>query len=457
MTILSRTVTDLAGNGYHMRTVNGGTPERIRSPKAVQEVNYARELGKIQRAAGGFDLYTRPPVEVILGEDGHSVRIDYHGVQGVVELRPATGAESVAVVKPEAERYEDGQRVIVRGTWYESMSRRTFVLPEYEGTIVGWYGSGYSVRAVEPDEDGVTYGVRKCQVRELRPAVPPMEPRETGPVEYFTPGSREERIHATRLEALDAARNAITAEQARQILARAGHSEWAEGREGFRFRTNRHLVALSAVYANGDMWHERMSTYGELFDRAGWIVEHGRGFHGTYLRLISSYGEVREAIREAMRRLVEAAHGEALAENARRNGDTEGTHPGLAQDPNVVAVLEVLRAAGVPLAMVPRQKLSDRERYSKRGPQGALITRLRVGRLLEVHWGIDGAFDERHPLHRASRVRPVRNTALEEIAQVLRGAGWYVDLVMNRITSTPMVRRLIVSPPAANAAQDHDA
>ncbi|MER7952018.1 hypothetical protein ABTY59_31970 [Streptomyces sp. NPDC096079] len=317
--ILSRTVTDLAGNGYHMRTVNGGTPERIRSPKAVQEVDYAREQGRLQRAAGGFDAYTRPPVEVIPGEDGHSVRIDYHDVRGVVELRPATGAESVMVVKPEAERYEDGQRVIVRGTWYQHLSRRTFVLPEYEGTIVGWNGSGYGVRAVKPDEDGKTYGVRKCQVRELRPAVPPVEPRETGRIKYFTAGSREERIHATRMEALAAARHAVTEEQARRILAGAGHSEWADGREGFRFRTNHDLVALSAVYANGDMWREQLERYAGLFDRAGWIVEHGRGFHGTYLRLISSYGEMREATREAMRRLVEAAHGEALAENAKRN------------------------------------------------------------------------------------------------------------------------------------------
>ncbi|MER6616358.1 hypothetical protein [Streptomyces xantholiticus] len=319
----SRTVVDAAGNGYHMRIVNGGTPERIRSPKAVQEVEDARALGKEQRAkalGSPWDWYGRSPVEVVLGEDGHSVRIDYHDVRGVVELRPATGAECVMVVKPEAERYAPGDRVIVRGTFYRHEVRRTYVMREYEGTVVKWTGAGYNVRAVQPDEDGTTYGVRQCRVRELRPVEPAVEPRASGGP-YLEDGTREARIHETRLERLDAARNAVTEEQARDVLVRAGHTEWVDGREGFRFRVNHAAVMLSAVYANGDIWHERMGEYAELFDRAGWIVEHGRGFHGAYLRLYSSYWQVLEATREAMRRLVDAAHAEALTENAKRDGN----------------------------------------------------------------------------------------------------------------------------------------
>lgn len=307
----SRTVVDWAGNGTHMRTVNGGTPERIRSPKAVQEVEYARVL----ELAGA-------PVEVTPGKDGHSVRIDYHDVRGTVELRPTTGPESVMLVKPERERYAHGDRVIVRGTFYRHEERRSFVLPEYEGTIVNWTGGGYSVRAVNPDEDGTTHGVRVCQVRELRPVEPAVEPRSTS--DDVLDGSRDARIHLTRMDASDATRCVVTAEQARVILGKAGHVEWADGREGFRFRTNHLVVMLSAMYANGNLWQERMDEYEELFNLAGWIVEYGRGFHGAYLRLTSSYGEMLEATREATRRLVEAAHVEALAENAKRNGGAEG-------------------------------------------------------------------------------------------------------------------------------------
>jgi hypothetical protein len=73
------------------------------------------------------------------------------------------------VVKPEAERYAPGDRVIVRGVYYRPETRTHHVLPQYEGVMVNWHAGHYNVRAVQPDEYGPG-GVRQCRARELRPA-----------------------------------------------------------------------------------------------------------------------------------------------------------------------------------------------------------------------------------------------------------------------------------------------
>ncbi|MCG8971834.1 hypothetical protein [Streptomyces sp. CL12-4] len=153
---MSSTTTEQA-TAYAMRTVNGGTPERIELEAARREARWAAEEG-------------RDGVRSLSGE-GDVVTIMYTDVRGLVELRPATAEEAAMVVKPEAERYAPGDRVIVRGVYYRPETRIHIVLPEYEGTVVNWAAGHYNVRAVEPDEDG-THGVRQCRVRELRPVEP---------------------------------------------------------------------------------------------------------------------------------------------------------------------------------------------------------------------------------------------------------------------------------------------
>ncbi|MDX3694992.1 hypothetical protein PV726_32565 [Streptomyces europaeiscabiei] len=166
---MSSTNTPLAvpEDGYYMRIVNAGTPERVTGEDAVREVLNAHMQREDQQHKARGDAFDGVPVEI--DAQGSQARIDYHDVRGVVELRPATPTEAIMDVKPESERYASGDRVIVRGVYYVPETRTHHVLPEYEGTVVNWHAGHYNVRAVEPDEHGAG-GVRQCRVRELRPA-----------------------------------------------------------------------------------------------------------------------------------------------------------------------------------------------------------------------------------------------------------------------------------------------
>ncbi|GAA2439235.1 hypothetical protein [Streptomyces glaucus] len=151
---------------FHMRTVNGGTPERIETRKALAEINNAMML------PGKKAVRTMSAI-------GSRARIEYRDNRGVVELRPATAQEN-ADWKPEAEQYAPGDTVIVRPEVYNPTARKYRILPEYAGTVVNWTGTHYNVRAANPDQHGPD-GVRPCRPRELRP-----DPRVTGTAPWFT-------------------------------------------------------------------------------------------------------------------------------------------------------------------------------------------------------------------------------------------------------------------------------
>ncbi|WP_406150705.1 hypothetical protein [Streptomyces anulatus] len=168
-------LSDLRPVRWHMRTVNGGTPERIPSLDALREINNAM--------AGRGREGVRE-----MSESAGTAQIVYRDVRGEVWLRPATSAEIATEQKPERERYAEGDRVIVRGTFYRPENRRTYDLPEYEGTVTNWTGSHFNVRAVKPDEDGTTYGVRPCAVRELRPVPPTVDDVADVPHDLYLSG-----------------------------------------------------------------------------------------------------------------------------------------------------------------------------------------------------------------------------------------------------------------------------
>ncbi|MEU8672683.1 hypothetical protein AB0C71_37970 [Streptomyces anulatus] len=168
-------LSDVRPVRWHMRTVNGGTPERLPSLDALREINNAM--------AGRGREGVRE-----MSESAGTARIVYRDVRGEVWLRPATSAEIATEQKPERERYAEGDRVIVRGTFYRPEDRRTYDLPEYEGTVTNWTGSHFNVRAVEPDEDGTTYGVRPCAVRELRPVPPTVDDVADVPHDLYLSG-----------------------------------------------------------------------------------------------------------------------------------------------------------------------------------------------------------------------------------------------------------------------------
>ncbi|MFJ4988679.1 hypothetical protein ACIP9H_33380 [Streptomyces sp. NPDC088732] len=151
--------TGRKGNGFHMRTVNGGTPERIPTADALAEMNNAMmQPGK--RAVRTMSA-------------AHSeARIVYKDNRGEVLLRPATSAEADMDVKPEAERYAPGDRVVVRPVSFDPEKRTHQVFREYTGTVVSWGSPHYYVRAERTDEYGE--GVRPCRVHELRPAAADM-------------------------------------------------------------------------------------------------------------------------------------------------------------------------------------------------------------------------------------------------------------------------------------------
>ncbi|MFB6629940.1 hypothetical protein ACFCWY_08600 [Streptomyces sp. NPDC056362] len=498
----STTTTSGGGGRFYMRTVNRGTPERVTAEAAHQEVKWAESLRakQLEAEAGTF---SRPPVEVFSSQYAEGARIDYHAAQGVVELRPATAEETAMVVRPEGERYAPGDRVIVRGTWYEYPTNTHHVLPEYEGVVSAWYGGRYLVRAVEPDEDGITYGSRECRVRELRPVGVDVEAARkasglnigdrvwypTRTVEFpegprgLAPGrgrlrdvwvSQGEVVARVELaepyrslmggvsdapplsvllrddeppkvvqDARRLAVNLVVEERARTVLETAG---FVEGHGGFVFRTDAVAVRLRATDLGDDEW---MSPRGKLWrclSRKDWRVGLSSDSAGPYLCVRAPSQDLTNVIAEGKRREVETAHGEALAENGQRDGDTVGTIPEDAQEARVVAALDVLRAAGVRLAVFPGRKLLYREWHSPQGPQGALVlAETRTG--VEVRWLINGAGDEKGMRSRDTKaVRPARNTALDEIADAFSAAGWSVWRVESRNTATRRALSVAVTP-----------
>lgn len=128
--------------------------------------------------------------------------------------------------------------------------------------------------------------------------------------------------------------------------------------------------------------------------------------------------------------------------------DGVGSLPEYAEQPGVVAALEILRAAEVPVATVPGRKMLYRDWHSPKGPQGAFLWTY-TGRTFEVTWFIDGAQDERGMRSRDTRrIRDARNQALDDIADAFRGAGWTVWRVESSNTATRRGLRVDVTPPA---------
>ncbi|MFJ9379363.1 hypothetical protein [Streptomyces sp. NPDC101455] len=132
-----------------------------------------------------------------------------------------------------------------------------------------------------------------------------------------------------------------------------------------------------------------------------------------------------------------------------REPDGVGSLPEYAKQPGVVAALEILRAAEVPVATVPGRKMVYRDWHSPKGPQGAFLWTY-TGRTFEVTWFIDGAQDERGMRSRDTRrVRDARNAALDDIAGAFSEAGWTVWRVGSSSTATRRCLRVDVTPPSA--------
>ncbi|MCD9904257.1 hypothetical protein LUR56_37935 [Streptomyces sp. MT29] len=224
-------LSDLRPLRWHMRTMNGGTPERIPTLDALREINNAM-TGEGRKGVQEMSA------------SGSEARIVYRGARGEVWLRPATAAEIAMEQKPEGERYAEGDRVIVRGTFYRPQEGRTYVLDEYVGTVVNWTGFCFNVRAVEPDEDGTTYGVRPCRVRELRPVPPTVDDVADVPHDLYLNGElRHQGVTAERVRKIvrnlrekravfyqDPADRAIVSQNARYVPQRpTGDPEPATG------------------------------------------------------------------------------------------------------------------------------------------------------------------------------------------------------------------------------------
>ncbi|MFJ8763184.1 hypothetical protein [Streptomyces cyaneofuscatus] len=224
-------LSDLRPLRWHMRTMNGGTPERIPTLDALREINNA------------MTDEGRKGVQE-MSASGSEARIVYRGARGEVWLRPATAAEIAMEQKPEGERYAEGDRVIVRGTFYRPQEGRTYVLDEYVGTVVNWTGFCFNVRAVEPDEDGTTYGVRPRRVRELRPVPPTVDDVADAPHDLYLNGElRHQGVTAERVRKIvrnlrgkravfyqDPADRAIVSQNARYVPQRpTGDPEPATG------------------------------------------------------------------------------------------------------------------------------------------------------------------------------------------------------------------------------------
>lgn len=188
-------------HSHYMRTRNGGIPERITVDAALREILRAQTQVTHRGQAQSQGLVDGEPIEVT-GINQH-VRIDYRDVRGTVELRPATKAETDMDIKPEDERYAPGDHVLVRSTFYLHEDRRTYVLDEYEGTVVNWCAGHYKVRAVHAGEHGEG-GVRQCRVDELRPVPPAAEDVVDVPHALYVNGERR--------------REDVSAEQIRRIV-----------------------------------------------------------------------------------------------------------------------------------------------------------------------------------------------------------------------------------------------
>ncbi|MFM9629780.1 MULTISPECIES: hypothetical protein [Streptomyces] len=248
---------------FHMRTVNGGTPERIPTRQAVAEMTNAQMLPG-RRAVRTASI-------------GHSqARIEYKDNRGVVLLRPATSEESAAEIKPEAERYTPGDPIIVRPVVYNPKTRKHKVLPEYAGTVVNWTSGHYNVRATNADEHG--HGVRECATYELRP-----DPRTTGTAPWFT---NNEDV-AAALAVLTAAGHTLASLSLRNGGANIdGAFITPEGGEGNTGNRVAHLVggwaeeSASAHRSAKRRAEERtarneaLDTYADALTAAGWRVWH---------------------------------------------------------------------------------------------------------------------------------------------------------------------------------------
>jgi hypothetical protein len=246
---------------FHMRTVNGGTPERIDTRKALAEINNAMML------PGKKGVRT-------MSAAGSRARIEYKDNRGVVELRPATSEEAAAEVKPESELYAPGDTVAVRPEVFDPKTRKYRILPEYAGTIVNWAGGHYNVRADQADEHG--HGVRQCRTRELRP-----DPRVTGTAPWFT----GEKDIAAAMATLTAAGHTLASLALRNGGANVDGAfltpEGGEGNTGTRvsYLANGWAEESTKTHRNAKRRAEERTTrnkaldaYADTLSAAGWKV-----------------------------------------------------------------------------------------------------------------------------------------------------------------------------------------
>ncbi|GAB2966013.1 hypothetical protein GCM10023080_029780 [Streptomyces pseudoechinosporeus] len=112
------------------------------------------------------------------------------------------------------------------------------------------------------------------------------------------------REFGERLEAQQRATNEVIAERAASLLAEAGHTARAEGREGYRFDVDHLAVRVRAEYANGETWQDAMDEYEELLDASGWSTTAGRSVRfGAHLSVTPPYELAKEMVLEGKRRL----------------------------------------------------------------------------------------------------------------------------------------------------------
>jgi len=135
--------------------------------------------------------------------------------------------------------------------------------------------------------------------------------------------------------------------------------------------------------------------------------------------------------------------------SVRSRPDSVGALAEDASKPVVVAALEVLRLADVAVATLPGRPMLYREQHSS---QGAFALHP-SGRTVEIEWFIDGDRDEWVIANRdAKRVRPLRNAALDQIADVFRTAGWSVRWKESTNTATRRALGVYVTSPGADDA-----
>ncbi|MEY9839421.1 hypothetical protein [Streptacidiphilus sp. EB103A] len=113
-----------------MRTVNSGAPELISADRAAAEIEGARSAG-------------RHAVSVMRQDRHGCATIAYRDTRGLVELRPATGAEAARGVAEQ--RFARGEAVVVRAVHYDPVTRRHTVQRGFLGTVVGVVSGRYRV------------------------------------------------------------------------------------------------------------------------------------------------------------------------------------------------------------------------------------------------------------------------------------------------------------------------